>query len=240
MNSVSFSNLPLGEVKAHTLEVLLNRRFANGLSGQVNFSANRVTEHRTVEEYDRAPTLWQTSNGARPYRIAALGVYELPFGPRRRFLNNGGLASAIAGNWQVSGSWEFQPGALLNWGNLFFYGDLSDIQVDNPTRERWFNTDAGFEKDPAKTPAAFQKRSFPFRVDGVRGQNLTATNVSIQRTFEVANRRSIQLRIDGQNLFNRQQWEDPNVNPTSTLFGQVTTVALNQMRFFTFVMRVNY
>jgi hypothetical protein len=240
MNSISYSNLPLGEVKAHSLEVLLNRRFSNGLSGQVNFSANRVTEHRTVEEYDRGPTLWQTSNGARPYRIAALGVYELPFGGGRRFLNGGGLAAAIAGNWQISGSWEFQPGALLDWGNLFFYGDLADIAVDNPTRDRWFNTDAGFEKDPAKTPAAFQKRSFPFRVDGVRSQNLTATNVSMQRTFDIGNRRSIQLRVDGQNLFNRQQWNDPNVNPTSTLFGQVTTVALNQMRFFTFVMRVNY
>jgi hypothetical protein len=240
MNTVSFSNLPLGETKAHSLEVLLNRRFSNGLTGQINFSANRVTEHRTVEEYDRGPTLWQTSNGARPYRIAALGVYELPFGSGRRFLKNKGLAAAIAGNWQISGSWEFQPGALIDWGNLFFYGDLADIRVDNPTRDRWFNTDAGFEKDPAKTPAAFQKRSFPFRVDGVRGQNLTATNLSIQRNFGMGNRRSLQLRIDGQNLFNRQQWENPNVNPTSTLFGQVTTVALNQMRFFTFVVRVNY
>ena len=70
----------------------------------------------------------------------------------------------------MSGSWEYQPGALLDWGNLFFYGDLDDIKLDNPTRDRWFNTDAGFEKDPAKTPAAFQKRTFPFRVDGVRGQ----------------------------------------------------------------------
>ena len=26
------------------------------------FSINRVTENRTVEEYDRAPTLWQTNN----------------------------------------------------------------------------------------------------------------------------------------------------------------------------------
>ena len=55
-------------------------------------------------------------------------------------------------------------------GNLFFSGDLDDIKVDDPTRERWFNTDAGFEKDPARTPAQFQTRSFPFRVDGVRGR----------------------------------------------------------------------
>jgi hypothetical protein len=240
MTTVNYDNLPLGEVNAHSLEILLNRRYSNGLSGQVNFSVNRVTEHRTVEEYDRAPTLRQTSNGARPYRIAALGVYELPFGSQRRFLNGGGLAAAIAGNWQISGSWEYQPGALLNWGNLFFYGDLNDIAIDNPTRERWFNTDAGFEKNPARTPAAFQKRSFPFRIDGVRGMALTATNMSIQRTFDLGNRRALQFRIDGQNLFNRQQWQDANVNPTSTLFGQVTNVALNQMRFFTFITRLNF
>jgi hypothetical protein len=240
MTTVNYDNLPLGAVKAHSIEVQLNRRFTNGLAAQVTVSANRVTEHRTVEEYDRAPTLWQTSNGARPYRITALGVYELPFGTSRRFLNNGGLAAAIAGGWQVSGTWEYQPGPLVDWGNLFFYGDLADIPVDNPTRDRWFNTDAGFEKDPARTPAAFQKRSFPFRVDGVRGQALIAANLAIQRTFDLTGGRSIQFRIDGQNLFNRQQWEGPNVNPASTLFGRVTNVALNQMRFFTFVTRMNF
>jgi hypothetical protein len=31
-----------------------------------------------------------------------------------------------------------------------------------------------------------------------------------------------------------------NVNPTSTLFGQVTSVALNQMRFFTFGARMTF
>jgi hypothetical protein len=240
MSTVNYSNLPLGAVKAHSLEVLLNRRFSNGLSGQVNVSANRVTEHRTVEEFDRAPTLWQTSNGARPYRIAALGVYDLPFGSKHQYLHSGGLLAAVAGNWQLSGSWEFQPGALLDWGNLFFYGDLKDIPLANPTLAEWFNTDAGFEKDPSKTPAAFQKRTFPFRVDGVRSQNLTATNLSIQRTVDFGRRRTVQFRVDGQNLFNRQQWDVPNLNPTSTQFGKVTDVALNQMRFFTFVVRVNY
>ena len=33
---------------------------------------------------------------------------------------------------------------LLDWGaqNIFFYGDLNDIALDDPTREEWFNTDA--------------------------------------------------------------------------------------------------
>ena len=69
---------------------------------------------------------------------------------------------------------------------------------------------------------------------------LTFTNLSIQRNIGVGGNRSVQLRVDGQNLFNRQQWQNPSVNPTSTQFGQVTNVALNQMRFFTFGMRVTF
>ena len=92
------------------------------------------------------------------------------------------MLAAIVGGWQIAGNYDYQPGALLgDWTNLFFYGNLEDIPVDNPTLDRWFNTDAGFEKDPAKTPAGFQKRQFPFRVDGVRGQALSFLNMSLTR-----------------------------------------------------------
>ena len=140
----------------------------------------------------------------------------------------------------MSGTWEYQPGALLDWGaqNIFFTGNLDDIALDEPTREEWFNTDAGFEKDPARVPAAFQKRAFPFRIDGVRSMPLTFTNLSFQRSFGAGGGRTWQLRVDAQNIFNRQQWNGPTLNPTSTQFGQVTTVALNQMRFFTFGARI--
>jgi len=66
---------------------------------------------------------------------------------------------------------------------------------------------------------------------------LTFVNMSIQRSVGLGGARSLQFRLDAQNLFNRQQWNGPNLNPTSTQFGQVTTVALNQMRFFTFGVR---
>jgi hypothetical protein len=242
LGGLSYSNLPLGASKSHSLEVMVNRRFSNGLSGFVSFNANRVRYNRTVEEFDREPTLWQGSNDARPWRLAGVASYELPFGRGRQFLKEGGVMAAVASNWQVSGTWEYQPGALLDWGaqNIFFNGDLDDIALDNPTRERWFNIDAGFERDPARVPAAFQTRAFPFRIDGLRGQALMFTNMSIQRSFRAGGNRSWQLRVDAQNLFNRQQWQGANVNPTSTQFGQVTTVAANQMRFFTVGARMTF
>ena len=72
------------------------------------------------------------------------------------------------------------------------------------------------------------------------GQQLTVPFMSIQRSFRAGGNRTWQLRVDAQNLFNRQQWQGANLNPTSTLFGQVTNVALNQMRFFTFGARMTF
>ena len=242
MTNLTYANLPLGASTSHSLEVQVNRRFSNGFSGFFSFNANRVRFNRTVEEFDREPTLWQGSNDARPWRLAGVATYELPFGRGKHFLDKGGMGAALAGNWQVSGTWEYQPGALLDWGaqNIFFNGNLDDIDVDDPTRDRWFNSDAGFERDPSRTPVAFQKRAFPFRIDGVRSMPLTFTNVSIQRSFGAGGGRVWQLRMDAQNVFNRQQWAGPTLNPTSTQFGQVTTVALNQMRFFTFGLRTTF
>ena len=104
------------------------------------------------------------------------------------------MLAAIARGWTVGGTFEYQPGALLNWGNLFFTGDLDDIAKDNPEialrpdgtfdpTKTWFNIDAGFERDTADQPAGFQKRAFPFRVDGVRGFDLSYLHANVARTF---------------------------------------------------------
>jgi hypothetical protein len=241
INNLTYANLPVGAVKVHTLEIQVNRRFSNGLSGMFGFAANSARENRVVEEYDRAPTIWQGNNGGRPYRITASGLYELPFGKGRDYLKDGGVLSNIVGGWQFAANYDYQPGALLgDWTNLFFSGNLADIPVDHPTLDRWFNTDAGFEKDPARTPAGFQKRKFPFRVDGVRGQGLSFLNTSLTRAIDIGHHRSINLRVDVQNLLNRQHWQNANTNPTSTNFGKVTTVTQNFMRFFTFAAKLNF
>jgi hypothetical protein len=245
MNGLVINDQPLGIIKAHSLEIVLNRRYSNGLTANAGFTANRVTENRTVEEYDRAPTLWETNNNGRPWRLTGAAVYELPFGPGKALASGGGAMSHIAEGWTVGGTYEYQPGALLNWGNLFFNGDLSKIAKDNPEvallpdgtfdpTKTWFNIDAGFVRATADQPAAFQKRTFPFRVDGVRSQSLSFANANVARTFMLGGHRTFQFRLDVQNVFNRQQFGNPVLDPTSTNFGQVRTVTQAVMRFFTF------
>ncbi len=104
----------------------------------------------------------------------------------------------------------------------------------------WFNADAGFEKGGTLQPALYQKRSFPFRVDGVRGTGLFLVNMNLVRSFDIGSRRSFQFRLDVQNLFDSVLWNNPSVDPTSTNFGKITGATNSLMRFFTFVGKVNF
>jgi hypothetical protein len=239
-NCFVYGDLPLGKTRAKSIEISFSRRFANGFNGAVIYTGTRAEQLTTVEEYDRAPWLWQTSQDARPHRLVGNGLLEFPFGRNKPMLNNGGVLASILGGWQMGSTFEYQPGALLEWpNNIFFYGNLKDITVAHPTLDRWFNVDAGFERDPAKVPASFQKRAFPFRIDGVRAQSLMLLNLNLSRNIALG-RRTLQLRVDAVNALNRAHYAAPNLDPTSTQFGQVTAASGTVMRFVTFVTKLTF
>jgi hypothetical protein len=100
--------------------------------------------------------------------------------------------------------------------------------------------DAGFERDPAKVPANFQKRVFPFRVPGVRAPDLRVLNINFARTVDVGSRRSLQFRVDVINALNRTTYANPNLTPQATEFGKITAATLSIMRFVTFVTKFNF
>ena len=90
MNNVCVNDQPLGIIKSHSLEhhrepPVLQR--ASPATRRCRSTGSPRTGRSN--EYDRAPTLWQTNNNGRPWRFTALGVYELPFGPGRQFLTRG-------------------------------------------------------------------------------------------------------------------------------------------------------
>ena len=69
----------------------------------------------------------------------------------------------LVGGWQTSATYEWQPGALLDFGNVFYYGsNVSNLLNVNRTWDTWFNT-ADFERNSAKTPSAYNRRTFPTR-----------------------------------------------------------------------------
>ena len=173
-------NLPLGENKGGRFRFIVNRRYANGFTANMALSFTKTRSNRTVNEFDREPTLWLDDNSSRPYRLSGGAVYELPFGANRRWLSDGGVFAALAGGWQLAGTFERQPGSLINFGtNLFYNGDINNIKKDNPEialdvnghidpNKYWFNVD-GFVRDPAQTPTGVQHARVPVpdrRIEG--------------------------------------------------------------------------
>jgi hypothetical protein len=118
----------------------------------------------------------------------------------------------------------------LNWGNVFYYGnDVNDIKNVDRTWDRWFNT-ANFETVAARTANGPHVRVFPTRIDGLRQDMTNQWNANLAKNFSVAERATMQIRLDALNVQNRSQMGAPNLDPTSTLFGRITsqTAATNR------------
>ncbi|HYP13587.1 MAG TPA: hypothetical protein VEQ63_06670, partial [Bryobacteraceae bacterium] len=238
MNGLTDNSSADGKVKTHSIEATFQRRFSRGFTFNANFTGLYQRDKLFYfNEYDAEPS-WRESNTGVPRRFAAMGVYELPFGRGRSFFQTGFL-NAVLGGWQIAATYEWQPGALLDFGNVFYYGDLDDIKKGERTLDRWFNIE-GFERDPQKTPAAFQARVFPTRISGVRGDGLNRMDANIQRDLRFNERVTLQLRMDALNVANHSQFENPNLDPTSTNFGRVTNNTSSTMRFLLFQARIRF
>lgn len=220
MSGLAQSYSPVGGAKTHSYEFSVQKRFSKGYNLTASYTHLRQREAVVfLNEFDSAPT-WMEGNNGRPHRFSMASVVELPFGKGKPWLNHG-LWSALAGGFQVAGVYEWQPGALIGFGNLFYYGNIGDINTGNRTLERWFNTD-NFERVPARGPAAFHSRVFPLRIDGLRQDMTNNWNANAQRKFRFKELLTLELRVEAQNLQNRTQFLAPNTDPFSTNFGRVT------------------
>jgi hypothetical protein len=220
MNGLVPTSINKGVGKTRSMEVSLERRFSRGFSGNIAYTALKGEEKfLTLNEFEM-PTAYMPTQNGRPHRFTLAGIVELPFGRGRRYLNQGVL-NHVLGGWQIASTYEWQPGQLIEFPNLFYTGSLDDIAVAGPTLDRWFNID-NFEKTPARTPAAFHSRVFPLRIEGVRAQSTNLLSANLSRRFTLTESMNLEVRTDVMNLANRSQFQSPNSTPTSTNFGKIT------------------
>jgi hypothetical protein len=236
MNGLNNNAVPSGKASTHSLEINFQRRFSKGFNLNAAYGATRQMRWDILEnEFNRAPSVWWPSDTARPHRFTATGIYELPFGKGRAYLQSG-IGNHLLGGWQIAGTYEFQNGPQLAWGNLFYRGNLGNFESEaslggNKTLNQWFNTSLPFERVANNQPAAFQTRVFPRFLNGLRADGLNQWNVNVLREFRLGERARVQLRGDAINLANRSQMNPPDLNPVSTNFGRVVsqTSSLNRM-----------
>lgn len=217
--------------RTHEIQLLLEKRFSRGWNFSLSYTGMKLREADYLHnEFDPRPTE-RESNDGRPHRLIGTGIYELPFGRGKPLLSNAGRAlNLLVGGWQVAATYEYQPGPLLNFGNLFYYGSsLEDIKKVKRTWDTWFNT-ANFERNAARGPAAFHKRVFPTRIPGLRRDCTNQWNANLAKNLHFSERWNLQLRLDVLNVQNRSQMDYPVTDPYSTNFGRIVnqTAATNR------------
>lgn len=110
----------------NSLQTEVRRRFSNGLYFQANYTFSKNIGDATasngsqtlVEPYldNRQPELDRTRvDFDQTHAFKFNGIYQLPFGKGRTFLNRGGVVDAILGGWELSGTVQWDSGQPITF-----------------------------------------------------------------------------------------------------------------------------
>ena len=135
------------------------------------------------------------------------------------------LLQRFAGNWQLSGIYNYLSGA---WLNVVDGTDVSltglgsdrpnvvgDSNLANPTIRQWFNT-AAFTK---QTPGTFGNSGR----NTVVGPSNWVFDAGLARSFPIRERVKFDVRFEAFNLFNHTRFNVPVVTLSAGNFGQITS-----------------
>jgi hypothetical protein len=218
-------NLPTGFSWYHSLQTSAGKRFAKGFTVHSHWTWSKWMEATSyLNATDPTPEK-VLSNNDYPHRLVLSAIYELPLGKGKPLFGNApGLLRHLISGWQVESTYEGRTGNSLGFGNVIFYGDLRDIPLPVGQRsvERWFNIDAGFERDSRKQLGS-NIRSLSSRFNNVRSDGLNYFDSAVTRNFSIREGIKAQFRFDAYNTLNHVQFSNPNTSPTSTAFGTVTS-----------------
>jgi len=205
-----------GRTYYHGLQATATKRFSHGFQflGTYTFS-RQIEKVQFLNDSDPAPSkaigfLWA------PHRITGTGVWELPLGAGKRFLNRPGVVNRFVGGWQLSAIQTFQSGSALLLPDVLYTGADPRLSPDQRSVTMWFNT-AAF-----RTLPSFTLRTVSTRLARLQGDAIVNYDLSLSKTTNLTERLRLQLRWEAFNALNRLQLAAPNLNPSSGSYGRVT------------------
>lgn len=218
----------------HSLQSKLSRRFSRGLSFTASYTFGQaLTDTNTrTDQFDASTGRGPASYDVR-HRLVVSGVYELPFGSGRRWLQSG-LLSQFLGGWTVTPVFQTQTGQPLTAtlsGNFSNTGgaasDRPDVTGDPNanaprTPQQWFDTSV-FVLRPASGQAGATYAFGNAGVGTIRGPGLTLFDASLVRTIRLKERVQLQIRVEMFNVFNQTNFGLPALVANTSTFGRITT-----------------
>jgi len=241
-----FADITFEESRAsssyHSFQASFRRRYRAGVTAQVSYTLAKSLDNASTffsssgdanfpqDSWNLAAEKGRSNFDARQ-RLSVSHVYELPFGPGRRYLSNRGWISALLAGWSTSGIITLQTGrpftvallpeidisntgrATLGFGANDRPDRIGDGEVQASRSERWFDTGAFV---------------FPrFGCFGNSGRNILDgpgykdVSVSLVKNTARGENLNLQFRAEFFNSFNNTNFSLPDVFLGSPTFGRI-------------------
>ena len=216
---------PIGKVRYDSLQLSVNRRMSNGVQFTGAYTFSRTDDWWATSI--PIPEYWDLNRGdtGRPHRLNASLVYELPFGTGRRWANDGGVLSTVAGGWQVNSFFSYQSGTLVSVSSsanvLNAPGtttQFADKVKDGPVE---IFGDAGPQTqyfDVSAFRSVTQVRFGNSGYGAFRGPSAPNLDMSVFRVFRFGSNKTLQFRAEVFNVTNTPHFGNPSTNISNVTF----------------------
>jgi hypothetical protein len=195
------------------VQLRLQRAFTNGYSVLMAYNYNRernTTFFNAVDQYANDFT-FQPSDNPR-HRLNIAGTYALPFGKGRPYASNmHPLFNAVFGGWTTSHIFWFNSGPFIRFNQLSVDGDPI---IDNPNRQKWFNT-AAFSRAQPYTP-----RTNPWQYEGLTGPRYWQIDSTLKKEFTIIEGMNLEVMMEAYNLTNSFIPTNPVTDVNNSNFGR--------------------
>jgi hypothetical protein len=229
-----------GRSSYQALQFLYDRRLSRGLTFVTSYTYSKSIDIGCSGWFGaegcsvQNPYAFNSDRGASAFDLthvlATNWVYELPFGPGKRFQTGRRAADYVLGNWQLNGIVTIRsgapynitvPGDIANTGNSsYMRANLvgnPNLSSPGPSPGYWINT-AAFAAPAAYTFGNFGR-------DRLRADYFRNFDLSVFRQFRITESKRIEFRAEAFNTFNTPTFSAPAGSITSATFGKVTGIA---------------
>jgi hypothetical protein len=200
----------------NALAASLQRRYASGLQFLLSYTWSKAMDivdgdNTDIENYYHPNLTYSPATFDRTNNVQLSGVYDLPIGPGRHFINGGGLVNReVLGGWQLSFLQQLASGQP----NSIYSNDNADTSgsVDNAYGLEICNPKSGFTKtrfllfNPAcfiQEPVGVYGRTR--NVSAARDPGLFPTDLSLIKSFAIYREQQLQFRVDAFSALNHPE-----------------------------------
>ncbi|HLJ13310.1 MAG TPA: carboxypeptidase regulatory-like domain-containing protein [Bryobacteraceae bacterium] len=223
-----------GTASYNALQVLLNKRYSNGLAAMISYTYSKsldtgcsgfLGEDCDVQDPHNIISSRSVSGFDLTQILTVNWLYALPVGKGGKYQTGNRVADYIIGGWQLNGIATLRSGlpytinvngdiTNLGYGGVYMRPNLvGDPTISNPTPSMWLN------KAAFASPALYTFGDLAR--DSLRSEWVRNFDLSVFRQFPILEHKTLEFRAEAFNAFNTPTFSAPTANTSLATFGQV-------------------